>query len=72
LWVAKAPTFDFRQARWVEQPAQVEGGKVVGLVAPPEEGCLAFYAELDYDFDGLPHQLSTQLRVIGKPTVKGR
>ncbi len=66
LWVAHAPTRDFRQAEWVARPVRVEEGRVVGLVAPPEKGFAAFYAELDYSIGELPHHLSTQMRVLGK------
>jgi PhoPQ-activated pathogenicity-related protein len=68
LWVASAPTLDFRQAEWVEQPAKANGsGVVAGEVAAPAKGCLAVFAELDYGIDGIPYQLSTQMRVAGKP-----
>jgi PhoPQ-activated pathogenicity-related protein len=66
LWVAQAPTRDFRKAKWGARPVSLEEGRVVGLVAPPETGFVAFYAELDYAVGGLPYQLSTQLRVLGK------
>lgn len=69
LWVADAPTQDFRKAKWVEQPATVEGGKVVGEMAPPAEGCRAFFAELDYASDGLDYHLSTQVRIAGRPAA---
>jgi PhoPQ-activated pathogenicity-related protein len=70
LWVAEAPTRDFRLAKWVEKPAEVEGNRVVGMVSPPKEGCLAFYAELDYVVEDLPYHLSTQLRIAGTPRQK--
>ncbi len=66
LWVAKAPTPDFRKAKWEEHKATVQGRQVSGVVEPPGEGFLAFYAELDYEIDGIAHQLSTQLRLAGK------
>lgn len=67
LWAARALTKDFRNALWEEHPATIDGGKVVGLMDAPKKGCLAFYAELDYEIDGVPYNLSTQLRVAGKP-----
>jgi PhoPQ-activated pathogenicity-related protein len=70
LWVAAAPTRDFRQAKWLEKPAELRGGKVIGLVDPPKEGCLAFFAELDYEMEDLQYHLSTQLRIAGKPAGK--
>jgi PhoPQ-activated pathogenicity-related protein len=69
LWLAQSPTLDFRNAEWAEQPAKLNGsGTVVGLVSPPEKGCEAFFAELDYEVDGIRYHLSTQMRVTGKPT----
>jgi PhoPQ-activated pathogenicity-related protein len=67
LWVATAPTKDFRKSKWVEQAVTLDGTQIKGLVDPPAEGCLAFYAELDYEIDGIPYHLCTQLRVAGKP-----
>ncbi len=67
LWVATADTLDFRKAKWVEHPATLKDGKVIGLVEAPKEGCLAFYAELDYEIEDIKYHLSTQMRVAGKP-----
>ncbi|MGE5191198.1 MAG: PhoPQ-activated pathogenicity-related family protein [Deltaproteobacteria bacterium] len=69
LWVARAPTRDFRLAQFHEQPLPVDsekgvGGTIVGEVPLPTEGNLSFFAELDYEIDGLKHQLSTQLRIV--------
>jgi len=64
LWVVAAPTPDFRKAKWIEKPAAVEKGRVLGTVALPKEGCLAFYAELEFEIDGIKHSLSTQLRIV--------
>jgi PhoPQ-activated pathogenicity-related protein len=66
LWVADAPTQDFRQSRWAEQPAAVSGGRVVGTGAPPASGFRAVYGEIEYDWEGLTLRLSTQVRVAGK------
>jgi PhoPQ-activated pathogenicity-related protein len=67
LWVATAPTRDFREAPWKEQTATVAGSTITGVQAPPASGCLAFYAELDYEIDGIVYHLSTQVRIAGKP-----
>ncbi|HMC64365.1 MAG TPA: PhoPQ-activated protein PqaA family protein, partial [Gemmataceae bacterium] len=66
LWVAQSETRDFRKSKWLEQPAVVKGNVVVGGVAPPTSGYLAFYAELDYEIDGIPYHLCTQIRVAGE------
>jgi len=64
LWVARAATRDFRHAQFNEQPLQVDSGKIVGEVPFPTDGNLSFFAELDYEIDGLAHHLSTQLRIV--------
>ena len=63
VWVASAPNRDFRLARWKDQ-ALTSGKSIVAKVAPPATGCVAFFAELDFEIDGLPHQLSTQMRIL--------
>jgi PhoPQ-activated pathogenicity-related protein len=66
LWICDAPTRDFRKAAWKEQEATCAKGKVMGLVAPPEQGFRAFFAELDFEIGDLRYTLSTQMRVAGK------
>ena len=63
LWVAQTASKDFRQAKWIEQAADISDGMVVGEVTPTGKGHVAFFGELDYQIDGLKYQLSTQLRV---------
>jgi PhoPQ-activated pathogenicity-related protein len=63
LWVAQTSSKDFRAAQWTEQAAIFSDGTIIGEVAPPETGHLAFYGELDYEIDGLKYQLSTQIRM---------
>lgn len=63
LWVATNPTRDFRLARWSEQAVAL-ASPITATIAPPKSGCLAFFAELDYDIDGLSHQVSTQVRIL--------
>jgi PhoPQ-activated pathogenicity-related protein len=65
LWIARAPTQDLRAAAWKEQAVSDADGKVIGAVAPPENGHLAFFGELDYEIDGIKYHLSTQVRVAG-------
>jgi PhoPQ-activated pathogenicity-related protein len=64
LWVARAATRDFRLAQYNELPLKVDGGTIVGEVPFPTDGNLSFFAEVDYEIDGLKHQLSTQLRIV--------
>ena len=43
---------------------------MIGEIAPPKEGWLAFYAELEYEIDGIRYQLSTQIRVADKNALQ--
>ena len=63
LWIASAPSRDFRLARWNDRALE-PGKSIVTKIAPPTTGCVAFFAELDFEIDGLPHQLSTQMRIL--------
>jgi PhoPQ-activated pathogenicity-related protein len=67
LWVAEAPTRDFRLFPWKEQAVKVDKNKVIGFVDAPKSGCLAFYGDLEYEIDGIPYHLCTQIRIVGKP-----
>jgi PhoPQ-activated pathogenicity-related protein len=64
LWLAEAPTRDFRKAKWNSRPLGNKSG--MAMVAAPAKGFVAFYAELDYTIGDLPYHLSTTLRVVGK------
>ncbi|HEY2990632.1 MAG TPA: PhoPQ-activated protein PqaA family protein [Candidatus Binatia bacterium] len=70
LWVAKAPTQDFRAAEWTERPVKFSNAAIVGEVAAPKEGYLAFYGELDYEIDGLKYHLSSQIQMAGDASAK--
>ncbi|MBY0457151.1 MAG: PhoPQ-activated pathogenicity-related family protein [Gemmataceae bacterium] len=60
VWAAESPTRDFRPARWTAQ----ENVKLPATVTAPEKGFRAFFAETEYDLDGLKFTLSTQLRIL--------
>lgn len=60
VWVADAPTRDFRKARWnqdmtAQSPFEVKA---------PDKGFRVFYAECEYEMDGQPFTLCTQLRIL--------
>jgi PhoPQ-activated pathogenicity-related protein len=63
LWVADAKTRDFRKSRWEEKPATLDKGTATGEVERPTEGWRAFFAECEFEADGQPFYLSTQLRM---------
>ena len=60
VWKAESETRDFRKALWVEDT----GARFPATVRAPEKGFRAFYAETEYDMDGLKFNLCTQLRIL--------
>jgi hypothetical protein len=42
---------------------RIADGRVIGEVARPDQGRLAFFGELEYEVDGLSYSLSTQMRM---------
>jgi hypothetical protein len=70
LWQADATRLDFRKSSWKEETIKVTRGKVTTSVEGPASGCRVFFAECEYDLDGLSYYLSTQLRIVGKPESK--
>jgi PhoPQ-activated pathogenicity-related protein len=63
LWVAQTATADFRDSKWNQQAVTFANGRIIGEAAAPAKGHLALFGELDYEIEGLPHHLSTQVRV---------
>jgi PhoPQ-activated pathogenicity-related protein len=72
LWVATAPTRDFREASWSPTPLAraVDGLPIAGEVARPRTGYLALHGDLEFEIDGLPYHLSTQIRQAGSEPGK--
>jgi PhoPQ-activated pathogenicity-related protein len=72
IWFANAASKDFRRSEWKEKRPDTAllsgspGITVIGSMPPPSEGYGAFYAEFDFELDGIPYHLCTQLSVIGK------
>jgi PhoPQ-activated pathogenicity-related protein len=67
VWTATAPTRDFRQAKWTDKVVKPAKDKITGEAMAPKEGCLAFYLDLEYEIDGIPYHLCSQLRLVGTP-----
>ncbi len=62
LWVAHAPTKDFRPAKWRPQPVEEKSGGLVGRVAKPRQGHVALFGEAQFDLEGLSYSLTTLVR----------
>ena len=71
LWVAQAPTQDFRQAKWVERPLEVNDSSVAAEIELPATGSSAFYASLEFVFEEVPYSLCTQLRIVDAAAAGG-
>lgn len=69
LWLADAPTRDFRNATWKaeELPLTDNIRETRGTVSVPDKGCRAFFAELEFEDNVSKYWLSTQLRIVGTP-----
>jgi PhoPQ-activated pathogenicity-related protein len=66
IWLATAPTRDFRETGWSPTAVGIKGNTMTGTVTRPKEGYAAFYMALEYEIDGLKYPLCTQIRVVGK------
>ncbi|MCS7159430.1 MAG: PhoPQ-activated protein PqaA family protein [Gemmatales bacterium] len=69
LWVAEAPTRDFRQATWKAQnlPCDDKVPHTRGRISLPAQGCRALFGELEFQEQGRSYWLSTQIRIVGTP-----
>ena len=64
MWVAHAPTHDFRAATWSDRPLAADGLAIAGEIDLPATGSTAFYAALGFEFEEVPYSLCTQLRIV--------
>lgn len=70
-WVADSPTRDFREAEWrpLHEHSRLTSGDgglttATALLALPETGYRAVFAEAAFDFFGIPLHLSTQIHIL--------
>jgi PhoPQ-activated pathogenicity-related protein len=68
VWDATSDSLDFRKSKWTSRP--VESKETMTIVTErPASGNIAFFADLEYEIEGLPYHLSTQIRQTNvKPT----
>ncbi len=62
LWVANSETRDFRESTWSPVPMLVNGSVVTGEAERPAKGFVALLGDLEFEIDGVPYHLSTQVR----------
>ena len=69
FWTAKSDSNDFRQSRW--ESASMEAGTTMKTEVPrPSKGNVALFADLEYEVEGVPYHLSTQIGQLGVKPVK--
>jgi PhoPQ-activated pathogenicity-related protein len=66
IWCADASTRDFRKSTWTAHPATLSKGNATSEVKVPEKGYRIFFAECEYESEGLRYYLSTQPRIVGR------
>jgi PhoPQ-activated pathogenicity-related protein len=65
LWEASAQTRDFRESKWsVAGEAKSNILKSALSTTLPEDGFKALFVECDFEIDGNPYSLTTQLRIV--------
>ncbi|MCC7086412.1 MAG: PhoPQ-activated pathogenicity protein [Pirellulales bacterium] len=67
VWTTDASSRDFRQSRWVENPAISNGndGKAFAVELPkPQTGFSAVFAEAHFNGLSIPYSFSTTIRVL--------
>lgn len=65
LWVAEAPTRDFRKQKWMQQTIKIpKSGPIAASPNLPSSGCRAYFMELEFEIDGIRFPVSTQIRIL--------
>jgi PhoPQ-activated pathogenicity-related protein/lysophospholipase L1-like esterase len=72
LWSTTGATRDFRRSKWSDRPLEVNGKTITVDMEAPAEGYIVFFAELEYEVQGLRYFLSTQLRIAGNEKTTGQ
>ncbi len=62
-WIATSPTRDFRGVKWEAKPAKKVGDHYEYTLPIPEDGYAALFGELEFDGQGMPYFLSTNVRI---------
>ena len=68
VWSARSDTRDFRDSRWESAPMATAGAVSKAEVPRPTKGYIALMGDLEFEVDGIPFHLSTQIR---QPSEKG-
>jgi len=72
VWVAHSATHDFRAATWEQRPAKQNAATVTGEIDLPASGSAAFYAALEFECEGVPFTLCTQIQIVDAQPAAGK
>ncbi|MDR3633508.1 MAG: PhoPQ-activated protein PqaA family protein [Isosphaeraceae bacterium] len=72
VWVARSDTRDFRDSVWESALLVAREPTLRAEVARPSKGFVALFGDLEYEIDGLPFHLSTQIRQTGAKDPSAR
>ncbi|SIO65592.1 PhoPQ-activated pathogenicity-related protein [Singulisphaera sp. GP187] len=61
VWEATSDSLDFRKSKWSATAVEPKEKMTIDK-ATPATGNIAFFADLEYEIDGFPYHLSTQIR----------
>ncbi len=61
VWEAASDSLDFRKSKWSSTPLEPKEKLTIDK-ATPSTGNIAFFADLEFEIDGFPYHLSTQIR----------
>lgn len=59
VWIARAPSKDFRAAKWTARPLAKQNGRFSTDISMTGSGYLAAFGELDFNDSGKPYSLSS-------------
>jgi len=65
-WVVESDDLDFRPHKWSSVPMTGKDGVFTVTVRRPEGKNIAAYGEADFEADGQPYTLSTQMTIVKK------
>src|SRR5262249_20858394 len=72
LWTAQAMTRDFRKATWTDAVMRGDGSQYMAEVERPDSGYVALFGDLEYEVDGVPYHVSTQIRQTGSQSERSK
>jgi PhoPQ-activated pathogenicity-related protein len=69
LFSATAPKTDFRDSKWTSEPITLQDGRWTTTYTRPADANAAIFGEATYEIDGKTFTLSTQIKILRKPSA---